>query len=322
MRKTTFLSYWRWRSLGGALLLSILALGARNPAAAADELFIGQADFNRVPLLPSDLKLDMPPVETGSTNKAQRIRLFGITPAFLNDPVDLDQDDSPLADPRANNSPWPTFWNAPDQKAGPSGGPDWVNVSLGNHNPFFDLRQPGDPGGVGYFQLATQFLLLDSSTTTCALAFQAYAPAGQEAFGVSDGPRVLSPAFSVFHDLGDGTAIQGFVGKYMVIDPRQLQLGTNQLQQNVHYGVALQRPLLAPDPDGSGNVYVFVETLGRYHYGILSSSTTSTTALELLPGFQWRMNETTWLSSGVVLPVGTTSHYENNHLQFTCSFQF
>jgi len=320
MRTTTSLYSWCWHSFGGALLFLVPTLGAGTFASAADELLISQVDCNRAPLLPSGLKLDLPPLETDSTNKAQRIRLFGITPGFLNDPVDLDQEDSPLADPRAINSPWPTFWNAPDQKAGPGGGPDGVNVSLGNHNPNFDLRQPGDPGGVGYLQVATQFQLLDSPTTACALAFQAYAPAGQEAFGVSDGPRVLSPALSVFHDLGDGTAIQGYVGKNMLFDLRQL--GSNQLQQNVHYGVAVQRPLLAPDPDGSGNVYVFVETLGRYHYGTLSSATTSTTGLELLPGLQWHMNETMWLSSGVVLPVGPTSHYENNHLQFTCSFLY
>jgi hypothetical protein len=142
--------------------------------------------------------------------------------------------------------------------------------------------------------------------------------------GVTDGPTVVSPALSVFHDLGAGTALQGFVGKNVMADPRQI--GGSQLHRNVQYGVALQHPLLPPPTDGStpaGNVYVFVETLGRYQYiGATSSTPTPLAAWELLPGLQWRVNQNAWLSSGVVLPVGQTRNYENNHFQFTCMFQF
>src|SRR5947209_6966235 len=47
------------------------------------------------------------------------IRLFSIQPAFLCDPVGLDADDPP------------------DQAA--DSGPGWLQVALGNDNPFFDI---------------------------------------------------------------------------------------------------------------------------------------------------------------------------------------
>ena len=88
-----------------------------------------------------------------------RFQLFGITPGFLSDPVGL-------TDP-----------NDPSTPADDSG-PDWLEVTAGNDNPFFDLRSPGDPGGVGFYKLHTQVQLFDSPHTGCTVAVQAVTPAG------------------------------------------------------------------------------------------------------------------------------------------------
>ena len=118
-----------------------------------------------------------------------RIPLFGMTPGFLSDPVGL-------TDPR----------DAPSTAEEPA--PDWFQVTAGNDNPFFDLRNPGDPGGVGFYKVHTQMQLFDSPNTGCAIAVQTVTPAGREFDGVEDGPTVVSPALSLFHALDDGTAIQ------------------------------------------------------------------------------------------------------------------
>ena len=172
--------------------------------------------------------------------RANRIRLFGITPGFLSDPVGLSDPDEPAA-----NDPT-------------DAGPDWLTVTMGPDNPFFDLRRPGDPGGVGYYRVHTQVQLFDSPNTGCAVAFQAVKPAGRDNDGLEDGPTVVSPTVSLFHSLDDGTAIQGFVGKNVNLNSNW----TGQLDQSVQYGMAVQRPIL-PGPDGFGNLFVFVEALGR-----------------------------------------------------------
>jgi hypothetical protein len=283
---------------------------------------MGPIDFNRALAVSPGFNLDFPPLASTPVNNPSRIQLFRIVPGFLRDPVSIDPEDGLLLDPKAITNPWPSWWNSPEPKTDGDSSSDWLNLALGNHNPFFDLRQPGDPGGVGYFQVATQVQLLDLPSTACAFAVQAYAPAGQYWMGVANGPTIFAPALSVFHDLGGGTAIQGYVSKNMLADPRQI--GGSQLHQNLRYGLALQHPILpASMTDGSNNVYVFVETLGRYQYGSTTNPVPGPIAAwELLPGLQWRLNTNMWLSSGVVFPVGQTRFYENNHLQFTCSFQF
>src|SRR5262249_8225908 len=110
------------------------------------------------PVLPRDADTDVP-----ASAKPHRIRLLGIQPGFLTDPVGLD-DDTP---------PDPT--GAPPQ---PDNGPDWFQLAMGNDNPFMDFRRPGDPGGVGYYRLYSQAKVIDTNTTACALAFQAVTPAG------------------------------------------------------------------------------------------------------------------------------------------------
>src|SRR5262249_9871036 len=202
-------------------------------------------DLKRDPVLPRDLNLDSAPAAPGDApGRPHRFRLFRIQPGFLSDPVGLDQDDPPSPDGKVPE---------------PDGGPEWISVALGNDNPFFDMRQRGDPGGVGFYRVNTQVQLFDSATTACTLALQAYAPAGPQYDGLPEraGPTVVSPALSLFHALADGTAVQGFVGKHLPL----ANAAAGPLQKAVQYGMALQRPLAA-DTDGVLNhLYLYVGAL-------------------------------------------------------------
>ncbi len=234
--------------------------------------------------------------------KANRIQLFRIVPGFLSDPVGLDTDD-------------PT-------DATPDNGPDWLQVSMGNYNPYFDIRRPGDPGTVGYYKLHSQVQVVDTGTTSVALALQAVTPAGFDQDGIQDGPTIVSPSLGLFHTLDDGTGFQGFVSKNMNLATSGV---SGSLQRNVQYGVAVQRPVLDTGPNKIGSFYLFVEALGRYRYDATSTSSVNASASpaiwEMVPGVHWRMTENVWLSGGLLMPVNeqpTATHL----WQLTCSFQF
>jgi hypothetical protein len=121
----------------------------------------------------------------------------------------------------------------------------------------------------------------------------------------------------VFHTLEDGTAIQGFVGKDVRLNPTW----SSQLHRSIQYGMAVQRPLLSPgQTDGLSNCYLFLEALGRYRFdGDVGQGTAA--VWELLPGVHWKLRDNWWISGGVILPVGTTTP-DARLLQFTCSFRF
>jgi hypothetical protein len=285
--RVTGLSYLRrpaWAAPGLALLLL-----AGGPARGEDAI-----DWGREPLLAFDLGAEQ---AASPAVHPDRIRLFRIAPAFLSDPIGLADPDDPTG---------------PDDA-----GSDWLQASIGNDNPFFDVRRPGDPGGVGYYRLHTQMQLLDSPHTGCALGLQAVTPAGRDNDGVDAGPTVLSPSLSLFHALDDGTAFQGFVGKHVHLDSG---LG-GRLGQSVQYGMAVQRPLLPAGPDGAG-VYVFMEALGRYRYESQAAAAAGTGhVMELLPGLHWQLAPNWWMSGAVVLPVNTAPT-SVNQWQITCSFHF
>jgi hypothetical protein len=231
--------------------------------------------------------------------RANRIQLFRIVPGFLADPVGLESDD-------------------PADAAPASDGPDWLQVSLGNDNPFFDFRLPGDPGGVGYYKVHTQLQLFGTRSTSFALSLQAVTPAGLDQDGVADGPTVVSPSLCVYHELGDGTALQGFIGRHL---PVNASLASGPIHRNVQYGVAVQRPLLDTGPDNVGSFYLFVEALGRYRYD--ATDTGPPAVWEMVPGVHWRMTDNLWLSGGVLMPVNAAPTSREARLwQFTFSFQF
>jgi hypothetical protein len=287
----------------GVGLALLLALAPAVPALRAGDL----PDCSGERVVPLDVDLALPTSDTPpSPPRPDRIRLFRIVPAFLSDPVGLD-DDTP-ADP--NGTP-----------AQPDDGPSWLQVAIGNHNPFLDFRYAGDPGGVGYTRVDTRVQLLDLPSTGCTIGFQAVTPAGAQQGGIEDGPTVICPAFSLFHALDDGTAFQGFVSKNLhVASPANLTdslARSNQLSRSVQYGMAVQRPLLPQ----LNNVYLFVEALGRYRYD-LETSTGPAASLDMLPGMYLKLSESWWLSGGVILPVNHDRPRDARLWQVTCSFQF
>jgi hypothetical protein len=229
-------------------------------------------------------------------------------PGFISDPTGLDLDDGKAPDPDAKPA------RAEDD------GPSWVQFTLGNDNPFFDIRRPGDPGGVGYYRVNSQLQIIDSKSTAFTFGFQAFTPAGLESGGVENGATVVSPALGLFHTLDDGTAFHGFVGKNMNLNTSALtQVPANR---SVQCGVAVQRPLLpaAVQPDGSGSVYWFVEALGRYHYD--ATQTGAAPIWEVVPGMQWKVNEAMFISGGVSLPVTGDQPVSARLWQITCQFKF
>jgi hypothetical protein len=194
-------------------------------------------------------------------------------------------------------------------------GPDWLQLNAGNYNPYFDIRRPGDPGGVGYFRLTSQMQLFETKTTGCAIAVRAVTPAGREADGVDEGPTVVSPALYFCHNLEDGTGIQGFIGRNVRVD----SLPSGPLHRSVEGGVAVQRPLIT-DVDGSSGVYFFVQTSCRYRYATPTTDV-SPAVWEVLPGVHWRIYENCGLSGGVILPVGG-ERVERGMWQVTCWVQW
>ena len=206
--------------------------------------------------------------------------------------------------------------NLPGASAETNDGPGWIQFGMGADNPFFDLRRPGDPGGIGYYRLNTQVALLDSATTSCSFGIQAVAPGGIQFAGVPDGPTVLSPAFSVFHAINDRLVLQGFVSKNVPISNGD---GAPLLQRNLQYGLAVQRPLVAAGPEGLRNFFLSVGALGKLNPD--RDSFKPLPSYDVLPGLQWHVNDNWWLSSAVLVPVGPVRSAPGQW-QLTCSLRF
>ncbi len=254
-------------------------------------------DLARPPLLPTAA---LAPTDTSPTSPTlpKRIRLFRMQPGFVSELPWLDNDDR-LPEP-SNDS-----------------GPEWIGLAVGNDNPYFDLRRRGDPGGVGFARVDTQVQLFDTSTTSFALGLQAVTPRGLQAEGIADnqGPTVVTPALAVFHDLGDGTALQAFVGKHVPLMNRAAQ----SISRNVRYGMALQRSLSTDDEDPLSSLFVSVGALGELRTG---DTDRGPMTWELLPGLHWKPAQTWWMSAGYVVPVGPTRTDTGGHWQLTCSWQY
>ncbi|HEY7426155.1 MAG TPA: hypothetical protein VH682_18130 [Gemmataceae bacterium] len=294
----------------GTAPLALFCLCLLTTSAAGAEFFEENSSFGLWDLGSTSGYLSAPPAPM-PVSRAPRIRLFCIAPGFLSDPVCMQDEDSDL--PGVPNMPGS---NLPPGQTPPDNGPEWVQFGMGYDNPYFDLRRPGDPGGVGYYRVNTQVQLFDSPTTACTVGVQAVTPAGVQFAGLPDGPTVLCPAFSVFHALGEGTAIQGFVAKNVPVSGAD---GPNFLQRNLQYGMAVQRPVVADGPEGLRNVFLSVGALGQLHPQ--GDSFKALPTCDVLPGLQWHVNDNWWVSSGVLLPVGTT-RTTPSQWQLTCFFQF
>jgi hypothetical protein len=290
---------WRLGSFGCAAALACLLPNSVRAQEKADFL-----DPQSRPLMLRDLNLWAATAESSpAAPRTPRIALPRMPLTFLGDPLGLDPDgDNPPTDPDAPLAP----------ADGSAGGP--VQLSMGEDNPFFDFRRPGAPGGVGYYKVHTQLQLFDTGTTGCTLSCQAVRPAGLESNGVSNGPSYVSPALTVFHDLGDGTAIHGFLGR----DVRANATWRDGLTDNFRYGVAVQQPVPGVTTDPGKGLFVFVEAQGYWSdrdQGALHS-------WELVPGLHYRMSDSWWLSGGVLVPVGPTRSGSSGQWHVSCSWQY
>jgi hypothetical protein len=248
---------------------------------------------------------------TASGNRVPRLRLFRIAPGFCADPLGMQDDDCPL--PGVQNMPGFSLSGTPAET---DGGAEWLQFGMGLDNPNFDLRRPGDPGGVGYYRVNTQVSLLDSATTACTFGVQAVTPGGIQFAGVPDGPTVLCPAFSVFHAVNDRLAFQGFVSKNVPISNAD---GGGVLQRHLQYGMAIQRPLLADGPESWRKLFFSVGALGQLRPD--GDSLRLVPNCDVLPGLQWHVHDNCWMSSAVLVPLGPV-RAAPGQWQFTCSLQF
>jgi hypothetical protein len=280
--------------------LPLLCLG-RPASLRAQQWALGDDDRPApgVPDLTTWSALSATPAAPARSN---HVRLFRFQPGFLAEPLGL-QDDDPapepgLLPPSADN------------------GPDWVSVSMGNDNPYFEFRRAGDPGGLGFYRVDTQVQLFDTGRTGCAMNLRTVTPGGLQFNGLPDGPTVVSPSLGVFHSLEGGTALQGFVGKNMPLIHADWQVPIRRCFQ---YGMAVQRPLTTAGPDELRNVYLSVGALGQAQ---IDGGSLRPAPMGVLPGMHWHVSDSCWMSGGVMLPVGPTNVTSSPQWQFTCSFQF
>jgi len=238
--------------------------------------------------------------DSGPSSRPDRFQLFRMPTGFLSTPVGLDTDDD-------DSSENPTLTS-------PGTGQDRIQVAVGQDNPFFDFRYRGDPGGYGYYRLHAQYQLVDSNGGGLSLGLRAVTPAGLEADGVAQGRTILSPALAWYQDLGSNFVIHGYVGKNV----HATSNWTDNLERSLHYGVALQQPVVDSSPIGS--LHMFVEALGRQRSNPDLVDRPDTT-LEMLPGLHWQVGENWWMQGGVLLPLGS-SRLDTSLWQITCSWRF
>lgn len=252
--------------------------------------------------------LEAAPASSFAAGRA-RLRLFRMAPGFFSDPIGMVDEDSLAALPGVQ-----TMSSSP-AAAQADGGLDLVQFGMGIDNPYLDLRRPGDPGGVGFYRVNTQVKLFDSPRTACTLGLQAVTPAGIQFAGAPDGATVVSPAFSVFHTVGECTAVQAFLAKNVPVSNGEYGC----LQRNLQYGMSVQRPIVADGPDGLRSVFLSVGALGQLRPE--RDNLRLVPSCDVLPGLHWHVNDNWWLSSAVLLPVGPV-HAAPSQWQLTCSFQF
>jgi hypothetical protein len=236
-----------------------------------------------------------------SANRSPRVRLFRIAPAFQAEPLGLyEAEELPGVTPRSEVE------QAPDE------GPDWLQIWMGSDNPYLDFRQPGDPGGLGFYRIYTQMQLFETASSGCALNMQAVTPAGIQYWGLPNGVTVFTPTLSFYHAVNPGMTLQGFVGKNLPVSDAGL---APCLQRRVECGVGVQQAL---NRDG---LYLSLEGLAQTpadHRALEMPP-----ALQVLPGMQWQVDEGWWLSSGVLMPTGISPlHHPPGRWQMTCLFQF
>jgi hypothetical protein len=275
-------------------------------------------DFAFNPRTPSVLRgIDLfagPPFnEALSANHGPYSHLLRMPSVFISDPIDVTQEgDIPFEEISFLNSGRSTQEFATDWR---------MQMSMGTHNPLFDFRRPSDPGGVGYYKLHSQFLLLGDEHAGCTLRIQAVTPAGLEADGLATGPTILSPSVAWCYQAKDGTALQTFCGK----DMRTRAHWSDRLHHSFVYGVALERPIPGLECSQDHGVRFFVEALGRFRYDsgpVLAPTAPSSPARwDILPGLHWQLHDRCWLTGGMLMPIHAAG-LDRHLFQLTCSWQY
>jgi hypothetical protein len=226
----------------------------------------------------------------GAVAHSPRLQMMGMQYGFLVNPLGLDDDDPPgLTDTSVRTNP---------------NDPDVVQLNIGTHNPYLELRLPGDPGGLGYYKVHSQVQLIEAGKTSFCLNLQAYTPAGVENGGIANGPTTLVPTVACFQDLGYGAALHTYVGQNI-----QASSGwTDRINNSFQYGMAVQCAVPGTGATADQGLFVFLEALGRYSNAPISASSsnassnapyTRTALWEFVPGVQMRLSDNCWMNVAV-----------------------
>ena len=199
-----------------------------------------------------------------------RLPLFGMT-SFLQNPLDIDDEDDPSLSP---------LDASPESTAG-------FVFSLGAYRPNFDLRPASERRAYGYVKSHSQMQVAEVGTTSLFFTVQSLSPGDN--MGVSHGPTSVSPSLGLFHDLGAGAAVQGYLGQDVYAHSRWVE----GLGYRVHCGVGVQCPVPGYCTDeGQQGWFFFLQARGYYRYDDPSDGV----AWKVVPGVHWRANENCWLS--------------------------
>jgi hypothetical protein len=286
---------WRLALAVPVLLIVSGSAPAQNYVTAFTQLFAE-------PVTPRDLsiRLDLKSSEPVSPVRANAIHFFSMASAIPQAPLGLDPDED--------------FPTSAESSTG-SRDDGRVQVVLGTENPFFDFRRDGNPGGAGYYRLYSQALLFETSRTAFSVGLDATTPAGLESDGIATGPTYLSPNFAWLYDAGRGNTFNMFVGQNF----RARTQWNNGLTRSTRYGFAWQRPCPGVGCDSDHGLHLFVEALGRFRYdGVTPQS--SSRNWEFIPGVQWRLSPSWWLTGGYLFPIGASN--VENRVQFNCVLRF
>jgi hypothetical protein len=234
-------------------------------------------DFWKKPVVVDFTTCDFMDKDLTPSSSSPRLRMFGMPMGFLANPFGLVDDDDPAL---------------ADDPMAPPKDDDFRNLQIvfGSDNPYFDLMRPGNPGGIGYTRVYSQYQVFDTGKTSLCVNMLAYTPTGLQNGGIANGPTTFCPALSWFQDLGQGTALQGFVCQNVYARPGWEDNPTRR----TFYGVAWQCPLFGHDKDSDQGVFFFVQAMGRFYY----DETSTRPAMTILPGIHWRVSDNCWLSVG------------------------
>jgi hypothetical protein len=261
--KTTFPSQFVLPLLVGAALLVGAGQSAAQPA-----LIIDPIDQPRLAIKWYSFDDD----GASPASRTARLQMAGMQTGFISNPLSIEPD--------------------PTDPIGADNGGDFVQLNVGNYNPYFDLRLPGDPGAIGYYKLHSQVQLLDAGSTSLCVNLQAYTPAGQEVGGLANGPTYVVPTVACFQELGFGAALQGFFGQSIQANTRWADL-----TPNFQYGMAVHYAVPGASIKGEQGLFVYFEAIGRYRSDPTQPS--GHTALwEFVPGVQMRVSDSCWMSVG------------------------